>query len=188
LLALAAAGCDPHLAAERGGAPSPRVAPEPSRAGERPQPADAARREVAGRVVAVHDGDTLSLRAGDERIRVRLAQIDAPERGQPWGRRATQALARLAEGREARAVVVDRDDYGRAVADVFVGELFVNEALVREGHAWAYPRFARSDAVLAAQAQARRERRGLWRLPASEQVPPWEWRRAHPRREPAPVR
>ena len=65
------------------------------------------------------------------------------------------------------------------VADVFVGELFVNEALVRGGDAWAYPRYVRHPQILAAQDEARRHLRGLWRLPAAEREAPWEWRRAH---------
>jgi endonuclease YncB( thermonuclease family) len=134
---------------------------------------------LVGKVVAIHDGDTLSVRLGGDTERVRLAQIDAPERGQPWGRRAKEALGRLAAGREARLVVVDRDDYGRPVADLYVGELFVNEALVRGGDAWAYPRYVRHPQILAAEDEARRDRRGLWRLPAAEREPPWEWRRAH---------
>ena len=113
---------------------------------------------LAGTVVAVHDGDTLSVRVGGVTERVRLAQIDAPERGQPWGRRAREALARLAARRAARLVVVDRDSYGRVVADVYVGELFVNEALVRDGDAWAYPRYVRSPAILEAEDEARRAR------------------------------
>jgi len=132
-----------------------------------------------GKVVAIHDGDTLSVRVAGETERVRLAQIDAPERGQPWGRRAKEALGRLAAGRDARLVVVDRDDYGRPVADLYVGELFVNEALVRGGDAWAYPRYVRHPQILAAQDEARRHLRGLWRLPAAEREAPWEWRRAH---------
>jgi endonuclease YncB( thermonuclease family) len=133
------------------------------------------------RVVAIHDGDTLSVRTGGETFRVRLAQIDAPERGQPWGRRAREALARLAAGRSARLVVVDRDDYGRSVADLYVGEDFVNEALVRSGDAWAYPRYLRSPRILEAEDEARRAGRGLWRLPSGEREPPWEWRRAQRR-------
>jgi micrococcal nuclease len=142
-----------------------------------------ARAELRGTVVAVHDGDTLTLRsdAGPEE-RVRLAQIDAPERGQPWSRRARHALARLTYGSQARLEVVDRDDYGRAVGDLYLGDLFVNEHLVREGHAWAYPRYVRSPAIVEAEDEARREARGLWRLPPARREPPWEWRRAHPRR------
>ena len=137
---------------------------------------------LEGSVVAVHDGDTLSVRLGAATERVRLAQIDAPERGQPWGRRAQQALFGLAARRTARLVVVDRDSYGRIVADLYVGELFVNEALVRSGDAWAYPRYLRSPQILEAEDEARREGRGLWRLPAADREAPWEWRRAHRRK------
>jgi endonuclease YncB( thermonuclease family) len=136
---------------------------------------------LAGQVVRIHDGDTLSFRAGAATQRVRLAQIDAPERGQPWGRRAHQALARLADGREARLVVLDRDDYGRTVGDLYVGEQLVNEALVRAGHAWAYRRHLRSPSIGEAEDEARRAGRGLWSLPPAEREPPWEWRRRHPR-------
>lgn len=153
--------------------------PEPEASRSKP-PAVA---PLAGRVERIHDGDTLSFRAGAALQRVRLAQIDAPEQGQPWGRRARQALAKLSLGREARLVVVDRDRYGRAVGDLYVGDLFVNEALVREGHAWAYRRHLRHREIAAAEDEARGAGRGLWRLPAAEREPPWEWRRRHPRRD-----
>lgn len=136
---------------------------------------------LEGRVVRIHDGDTVSFQAGAATQRVRLAQIDAPEQSQPWGRRAREALVRLVEGRDARLVVVDRDDYGRTVGDLYVGDRFVNEALVRDGHAWAYRRHLRHPEIADAEDEARRAGRGLWRLPAPEREPPWEWRRKHPR-------
>jgi endonuclease YncB( thermonuclease family) len=138
---------------------------------------------LSGTVVAIHDGDTVTLESDGRRIRVRLAQIDAPEQGQPWGRRAREALTKLADRRPARVRVVDRDEYGRAVGDLFVADVFVNEALVREGHAWSYPRYIRSPEIPAAEQEARREKRGLWRLPSTERQPPWDWRREHPRGE-----
>jgi endonuclease YncB( thermonuclease family) len=143
-------------------------------------------RVLQGTVVAVHDGDTLTLRgpSGDERVR--LAQIDAPEHGQAWSRRARHALTRLVVGRSARLVLLDRDDYGRAVGDLYLDDLLVNEHLVREGHAWAYPRYVRSPAILEAEDEARRAGRGLWRLPPPEREPPWEWRRTHTRRSRGP--
>ncbi len=142
-----------------------------ARRGEPPSP-----RTVEATVVFVHDGDTLTVQGDAARERIRLAQIDAPEHGQPWGRRARRALARLAVGQRARLVVHDRDEYGRPVCDLYVGEVFVNERLVREGHAWAYPRYVRSPAILEAEDDARRAARGLWRLPPAEREPPWEWR------------
>lgn len=51
--------------------------------------------EITGRVVSVADGDTLTLLRGREQLRIRLTEIDAPERGQPFGRRSAQSLREL---------------------------------------------------------------------------------------------
>jgi endonuclease YncB( thermonuclease family) len=132
---------------------------------------------LEGEVVRVSDGDSLTLLVAKRPIRVRLAQIDAPERGQPYGQQAKKELSRLAFGRQARAVVVDIDDYGRSVAEVFVDGVHLNQSLVRSGHAWAYTRYARSTEIIDLESQARSEQRGLWRLLEAERDPPWEWRR-----------
>jgi len=74
----------------------------------------------------------VTLLTADQRpIKVRLAEIDAPESGQPYGSRAKQALANLAFGRQARVQVVDRDHYGRVVGRVYADGLDVNAELVR---------------------------------------------------------
>jgi hypothetical protein len=89
---------------------------------------------VIGRVVAVSDGDTLTLQvAGRESVRIRLAGIDAPELDQPYGAQARRALTALARHGTARVEVVDRDDYGRLVGTVYVGGRNINAALVAEG-------------------------------------------------------
>ncbi|MDQ1079680.1 endonuclease YncB(thermonuclease family) [Pseudoroseomonas cervicalis] len=134
--------------------------------------------ELRGQVVGVHDGDTLTLLTpAQERVRIRLAEIDAPEARQPWGTRARQALAAMAFRRDARVDVVDLDRYGRTVGRVWIGPLDVSAELVRQGHAWVYRRYSRDPALLALEVEARKGRRGLWRLPEIERVPPWEWRR-----------
>jgi endonuclease YncB( thermonuclease family) len=78
-----------------------------------------AQRILEGRVVRVFDGDTLELRAGDDTIRVRLAGIDTPERGQPWANRAKQALSERVFGKAVRVNEVDVDRYGRTVGEVY---------------------------------------------------------------------
>jgi endonuclease YncB( thermonuclease family) len=143
---------------------------------------------LEGEVVRISDGDSLTLLVAGRPTRVRLAQIDAPERRQPYGQQAKAELSRLAFGRQARAVVVDIDDYGRTVAEVFVDGVHLNQALVRSGHAWAYTRYARSTAIIDIENEARTAQRGLWQLPEAERDPPWEWRhrKREGRRRPTP--
>lgn len=133
---------------------------------------------LEGRVVGITDGDTLTLLVDEEQVRVRLAQIDAPESGQPYGRAAKQALSELAFGRDARVEVVDVDRYGRTVGEVVVDGRNVNQQLVREGHAWAYTKYSRSLEIIELENQARAAGRGLWALPLEQRTAPWSWRRA----------
>ncbi len=135
--------------------------------------------ELHGRVVGIGDGDTLTLLTGTrEEVRVRLAGIDTPERGQPFGDRARQALSDLAFGRQVRVVVADTDRYGRTVGRVFAGGLDVNADLVRSGATWVFRRYSDDPELLRLEAEARAARRGLWGLPEAQRVPPWEWRAA----------
>ncbi len=135
--------------------------------------------EVAGRVVGIVDGDTLTVLDGAQRqIRVRLAAIDTPESGQPYGDRARQALSDLAFGKAVRVVVVDTDRHGRAVGRVHEGTVDVNAEMVRRGAAWVFRRYSDDPALLRSEAEARAARRGLWALPEAERVPPREWRAA----------
>ena len=143
------------------------------------QAACASAAEIAGRVVGISDGDTLTvLDAGNRQIRVRLAEIDTPESGQPYGDRARQALSDLAFGKAVRVAVQDTDRYGRAVGRVHEGAVDVNAEMVRRGAAWVFRRYSDDPALLRLEGEARAARRGLWALPEAERVPPWEWRAA----------
>lgn len=134
------------------------------------------REEFRAQVVAVHDGDDVTVLRGREQVRVRLWGIDAPEAGQPHGSRARQELAGLVFRRTVTVRVLDTDTYGRVVARVTVNGMDVNRELVRRGMAWWYRHFARRARDLAAAEQeARHARRGLWSDPRPE--PPWEYRR-----------
>lgn len=135
--------------------------------------------EYAGRVVGITDGDTLNLLTPEKRqVKVRLAEIDTPERNQPYGSRAREALSGLAFNREARVVVVDRDRYGRVVGRVYVGNMDVNAELVRQGAAWVYRDYVRDRTLFTLEDEARKAERGLWALPEAQRTPPWEWRQA----------
>ena len=133
--------------------------------------------ELEGRVVAVHDGDTVTLLDGMQvEHRVRIAGIDAPERGQPFGTSAKENLARLMHGRRVAAHCHKRDRFGRDVCSVLVGGRDVGLEQVRNGLAWWYREYAREQraearaSYEAAEGEARSARRGLWH-DASPQAP-----------------
>ena len=134
--------------------------------------------ELRGKVVAVTDGDTITLLDADKwQQKIRLADIDAPERRQPWGQRAKEALSQMVAGREVRSDCREPDRYGRHVCTVFVGEADVNAAMITHGNAWVYEHYNIRDDLPDLQTQARAAQRGLWQLPEAERIPPADWRK-----------
>ena len=143
---------------------------------------DATAATLAGRVVGVSDGDTVTvLTAENRQFKIRLSGIDAPEKKQPFGTHAKETLARQLFG---QAVVVEwskTDRYGRIVGKIEVDGVDANLEQVREGSAWVYTQYLRELPVedrklyLEAERLAKAERRGLWRDEQPE--PPWQWRR-----------
>jgi micrococcal nuclease len=120
-------------------------------------------------VTRVVDGDTIVV--GDERVR--LIGIDTPETVKPgtpvqcFGREASAELKRLVEGRRVRLErdVEERDRYGRLLAYVYRGDVFVNAELVRRGYASVAtfpPNVRHVDLFVRLQREARAAGRGLW--------------------------
>ena len=130
----------------------------------------------AERVVRVKDGDSLVIASGEQQVDVRLADIDAPEYRQPHGDAARDALRALVDGRDVRLQLVGGDAYRRIVAHVYAGNVDVNEAMVRRGHAWVRREYDPAPKLVAAEDAARIERVGLWRQAAP--TPPWVWRKS----------
>ena len=139
-------------------------------------PAAVSADQLHGRVVRIQDGDTLTLLTSNrEEVRVRLAEIDCPERKQAWGTKARQALAEKVFQVSVRVAVVDVDRYERVVGRVFFDGRDINRELVSEGHAWVYRRYMTDRSLLDDEAAARSASRGLWG--DSRPIPPWEYRR-----------
>jgi endonuclease YncB( thermonuclease family) len=156
-------------------------------------------RELVGRVVWVADGDSFELvDATGERFEVRIAGIDAPEKGQAWSDRSKRNMMRLIRDREVRVDWYKLDRFDRYVGKVWVrapdapcpGDdcpktLDVAMAQLTVGLAWYFRRFEdeipAEDRVRYADAEqeARQRRVGLWR--DARPVPPWEWRDTHRR-------
>ena len=140
-------------------------------------------RDAAGRpawrVVTVHDGDTVTCAdpAGAEH-KIRLRGIDAPEHHQPFGDAARRALAAKLAAGGVHVAGEARDQHGRLLATVFIADRNINRELVSDGMAWVFDGFAPDEDLLAAEAEARRRRRGLWADP--HPIAPSDWRARHP--------
>lgn len=132
---------------------------------------------LPGVVVGVVDGDTADIRLQSGMIRVRLHAVDAPERDQPHGSASKAALSKLVYGKSVNVEPIAQDRYDRLVARLWLGDVDVNAALVKEGAAWVYRRYADDPAYCAYEKAARDLMRGLWALPRDRRAAPWEWRR-----------
>ena len=118
--------------------------------------------ELSGKVIGISDGDTFTLLTPDKQsIKIRLAEIDAPESAQPYGNRSQHALSGLIFGKEVRVVVQTTDRYGRAVGRPFVRGLDVCEEMIRSGSAWVYRQYVVDLGLFGIESEARAARRGL---------------------------
>lgn len=135
---------------------------------------------MPGVVIVVIDGDTVLFKPDHYHpssrafLKVRLADIDAPEANQPHGEAATRALKNLVLKQRATLEIVATDHYGRKLGRLDVAGVEINLELVRRGHAWSASRGA-AGPFRGLQDEARLARRGLWADAAP--TPPWLWRR-----------
>jgi len=140
---------------------------------------------MAATVLSIGDGDTISVMERGQKLKVRLACIDAPETAQaPYGAQSRAYLqTRLRNGSPVTLLPKTVDRYGRTVAEV-IGEVNLNLAMVEDGQAFAYRQYlgqCNAKEYLDAEYRASRHRFGVWQVPGGI-TRPWDFRR---RRSPA---
>lgn len=138
---------------------------------------------ASSQVVSVGDGDTMRVDMGGTKETIRMACIDAPEKAQaPYGKAASERLKQLLpKGKAVQVREIERDRYGRMVAEVFVGDRSVNLQMVKEGQAVVYRRYlngcaANKEQYLKAEEQAKEKNLGFWNQ--DNPVMPWDFRRS----------
>lgn len=137
---------------------------------------------LAGKVVGITDGDTLTVLIDHREVKVRVAGIDAPEKRQSFGQRSTEHLSVCAFGKAASIEWSKMDRYGRTIGKVIAGGVDCGLRQIELGMAWHYKAYAKEQsatdrAVYAvAESQAVARKAGLWSDP--HPTPPWEFR--HP--------
>jgi len=132
----------------------------------------------------VYDGDTVELKsnAGD-RLKLRLTDIDAPERNQAFGQKARRALSNLCKGSTISVELAGKDKYNRHLGKLECNRTDASLYMAEHGYAWHNEKYSNNLAIKHAAATARKMHIGLWG--AENPIPPWVWRRLHQNAYPA---
>jgi endonuclease YncB( thermonuclease family) len=145
---------------------------QPERQGTTPSLAPSGPQTLTGRVVAIADGDTITLLdSANTQHRIRLEGIDAPETHQAFGEQSSQSLSGMIFGKDVTVTYQKIDQYGRLVGKIILDGKDINLEQVKAGMAWHYKFYedeqTPEDRELygKAEAEARAARRGLWQDP-----------------------
>jgi endonuclease YncB( thermonuclease family) len=124
----------------------------------------------------VYDGDTVELQNSAGKLKLRLTDIDAPERNQEFGQKSRRALSNLCKGNNIRINVefVGKDKYDRNLGRLQCNQTDASLYLAQHGYAWHNEKYSNDPAIKTAAAQAREKRIGLWS--SEKPTPPWLWR------------
>lgn len=131
----------------------------------------------SAKVIGISDGDTMEILYKKNRIKIRLAHIDSPEkRGtQPFGNQAKQTLSNLCFGKIVTIQAEKYDRYRRLIAVVINDKgQNVNKQMLKQGMAWHYKKYSKDSDYSKLENEARKSRVGLWQDKAP--IAPWLWR------------
>lgn len=126
----------------------------------------------------VYDGDTVKIQDGDSSYKLRITDIDAPERNQQYGKKAKRALVKLCKKADISVQPTGIDKYQRTLGYLSCNGISVSEFMVAEGYAWFNTRYSNNLYLQNVEADARSAQRGLWKQ--KRPMPPWIWRQKHP--------
>jgi micrococcal nuclease len=128
-----------------------------------------------GSIKRVIDGDTVIFQSiGEEKVTVRLSEIDAPEIGQFFGKKSKAHLESLVLGEQVKISIEGTDRYGRQIGIIWRQNTNINHQMVRDGFAWVYRRYSNSEELIEAETTAKSLRAGLWQRESP--INPSDWR------------
>ena len=130
-------------------------------------------------IMQYYDGDTVKIKDGVYEYKLRLTDIDAPERNQEYGIRSRRALMQFCENTQVQVYLYGVDSYKRKLGKLHCNNQEANQWMVENGHAWFNKGFSMNYTLDIAQQNAKQERLGLWQSEHAQ--PPWQWRKIHPR-------
>ncbi|WP_234047724.1 thermonuclease family protein [Chryseobacterium paridis] len=134
--------------------------------------------QTNAKVIGIKDGDTiLVLDENNNQTTLRLAEVDCPEKGQPFGKNAKQFTSDLVYGKQITYYKTSSDRYRRIIAKVyFDNDQYLSEEIIKKGFGWWYYQYSNNQNLGILESKARSRKLGLWS--GSQTVSPWEWRKA----------
>ncbi|KEY17967.1 thermonuclease family protein [Kaistella antarctica] len=134
--------------------------------------------QIEGKIVGVKDGDTVViLLEGNIQKTLRLAEVDCPENGQPFGKNAKKFTSEMVFGKMVTFVETDTDRYGRSIAKIYYdNNKYLSEELIRAGYGWWYYHYSKDKSLENLEHNAKQNRLGLWQ--DENAIAPWDYRRA----------
>lgn len=132
---------------------------------------------LKGKVVSVADGDTVTIITdNNERVRIRLYGIDAPEKGQDFANKSREYLNDLCYGKRVSIDKKGVDQYNRVLGVIYIGDLNLNQEMVRTGLAWYYDYFVKDPHMEELEQIARQKKLNIWSM--KNPIPPYEYRKS----------
>ena len=141
------------------------------------------------RVIAVNDGDTVTLRMNGKEYRTRLVGIDAPEMGQePWGKRSQEHLRKILKELRWNVLIETDiqpyDKYNRLLVYVWAdNKRLINEQMLFDGYSVLFtiqPNSKYADRFRNAQRMASEKKLGIWGQDGLTERP-LDYKKKHPR-------
>ena len=130
---------------------------------------------VSGKVNKIVDGDTFDILTDKKTtIRIRMNGIDCPERKQNYYKVCKDALGSYIFGKQVQLITQGTDQYKRTIADVYVGNNYINLQMIANGYAWHYKKYSKDGVLAKAEVEARYNKLGLWQL--LNPLAPWDFR------------
>jgi endonuclease YncB( thermonuclease family) len=133
------------------------------------------RADFLAKVVAVHEGDRLTIYHDGQKETIYLKDVDCPEIKQPYGKQAKIATAAYVGNRDVLIRELKRGRHGRTSAEVVLQDgRSIAQELLKEGLAWVRPDTSEGRGLEELEQLARAAGKGLWADP--NPVPPWKWK------------
>lgn len=132
--------------------------------------------ELIGKVVKVSDGDTITILTSDKtQHKIRLNDIDAPEKKQAFGNKSKDNLAKYIAGKTVTVKYNKTDKYKRILGTIYYNNTDINLQQVKDGYVWVYKKYSNNQTYYKAEKLARDKKIGLW--VDKNPLEPWEFRK-----------